>query len=61
MTLKIEINMDNAAFESCNGFEVARVLRELSTDVEELYFEAGFAKGLYDLNGNKVGKAEVLP
>ncbi len=34
MKLKIEIAMDNAAFESCNGGECARILHQLADQIE---------------------------
>lgn len=59
MKLRIEINMDNAAFGEdayeC-GTEAARILRKLADKLE------GPGSGditLYDSNGNPVGTARV--
>lgn len=52
MKLRIEIDMDNAAFEDDPQPEVCRILRE--------YIKAGrLEKVLMDVNGNRVGRAEV--
>lgn len=62
MKLKIEITMDNAAFED-NGAECARILRKLSNDLDDLD-ESVLAPGqevrLLDVNGNHVGEAKVV-
>ena len=52
--LTMEINMDNAAFEDCNGTEVARMLRDMAQTMDgcDLLREHGL---LFDINGNKVG------
>lgn len=56
--LNLSIDMGNAAFEDDPG-EVARILRDLAMRVEN-----GVSDGdeffLRDINGNKVGKAEVV-
>ena len=56
MKAKIEINMDNAAFEDGANQEVARVLRALAERLDE-----DRAPGtLRDKNGNTVGMFEVV-
>ena len=60
MTTKIEINMDNAAFEEINGAELARILRELASVVEDVHLTAGHYKRVGDSNGNKVGQFVVI-
>lgn len=59
MKLKIEIEMDNAAFESGNGAEAARILRFLASRINDLDLNPSFGWKLTDFNGNRVGKAEV--
>jgi hypothetical protein len=60
MKLKIEIEMDNAAFEDGNGREAARILRDLADNIEPWQLAAGEANpSLRDANGNKVGTAKV--
>jgi hypothetical protein len=60
MKLKIEIQMDNSAFDDDNGggFECARILRDLADRID-----GGLAEktrvALMDINGNKVGEAKV--
>lgn len=51
----MRVNMDNAAFED-NG-ELVRILREVADKVEHL---KEFPFNLRDINGNKVGTADVL-
>lgn len=68
MTLKIEINLDNAAFYD-NGKdynhnpnpEVARILTRLAQSIEKAWpMELEHSFRVADSNGNKVGKAEVV-
>lgn len=63
MKLKIEINLDNAAFEGFanRSLESADILRGLADDIEEgrCLLDAGSQETLLDLNGNAVGKAKV--
>lgn len=56
MKLKIEITLDNAAFEEAAGQEVNRILSDLP---ERLNFKPGENIGLYDINGNHCGTAKV--
>lgn len=56
MKAKIEITMNNAAFEDQPATELARILRECA-----VYSEEGATEmTLRDINGNKVGKFEVI-
>lgn len=60
MKLKIEITMDNAAFEPDNGTEAARILRKLADEIDGgNYPVSGIVKPLFDVNGNECGKAKV--
>ena len=56
MKAKIEINLDNAAFQE-GGQELARVLRNVAQDIED-YPTAEFI-GIIDMNGNTVGQFEL--
>jgi hypothetical protein len=61
MKFKLEIEMDNAAFEESqrNG-EVAEILRELAVDIEDgAELRAGRTISVRDSNGNPVGQAKV--
>lgn len=55
MRLKIEINMDNAAFEIYPEREINRILKKISLEImaEETYGNC------MDINGNKVGYYEM--
>ena len=58
MKLTITIETGNAAFDGFAGYEVARILRELCTEIEECATSKDIAQeasALRDVNGNKVG------
>ncbi len=60
MKLTITIQMDNAAFTDNSGAEVARILREFadrSEDETDSSWDNTYS--LRDINGNKVGTAEI--
>ena len=57
MTLTIKIEMDNAAFEPCNGDEAARILDEVADKLRENDIHKRITLPLMDVNGNKVGSA----
>ena len=62
MKLKIEIMMDNAAFqEADDGAEAARILSELAEDIGNgtMGISPGASMQLRDINGNRVGEAKV--
>lgn len=57
MKLTIEIKMDNDAFSGDGQahYEAARILSEAAQKIES----GAWDFPLFDINGNKVGKAEV--
>ena len=57
MDLRIEVNMDNAAFND-KGSEVARILRKLA-DRAEIGVNHEFTNNIKDHNGNNVGRVCV--
>lgn len=59
MRFKLEIKMDNAAFEEPSGTELARILRDLADDLAEMDCFPGYSKTLMDINGNRVGQAKT--
>ena len=59
MKLKIEIKMDNAAFEPDNGTEAARILEKLAVRWRDESLAVGESCRLLDVNGNCVGEAKV--
>lgn len=60
MQATVTIQMDNAAFEE-NSVELARILQDIASKIEQ---RGGVAAGdsfvAMDLNGNRVGKLEVI-
>ena len=60
MKAKIEIKMDNAAFENGAGAELARILRGITNTLHDRAV-VEMEIPLRDSNGNTVGKFEVLP
>jgi hypothetical protein len=57
--LKIEIKMDNAAFEPANGTEAARILRRIASAIDGMDLNQNVRQVLRDINGNVVGKVTV--
>lgn len=59
MELIIQINMDNAAFGDSPQDEAARIIREFAAYLETNGVET-YKRRLADINGNTVGRAEIL-
>ena len=59
MQMKIELSMDNAAFGEAAGMEAARILRKLADRIEYDILVSDVFVPLQDVNGNRVGYAEV--
>ena len=60
MTLKITIEMDNAAFENGQGAECAGILRDFADCIDDKnVLDPNYLPAIRDLNGNLVGKAMV--
>lgn len=61
MKFTLEISMDNAAFENREGGEVNRILEVLRQEIFREFpsLLPGTTINLRDINGNKVGLAEV--
>ena len=52
----LQVQTRNAAFEDCQGAEVARILRALADSLEGCHVKVGSLSGiLRDVNGNRVG------
>lgn len=64
MNITITINTDNAAFSDENGgreYEVGRILRKLADELHDGIINASIGpRKLRDINGNTVGKVEVV-
>ena len=61
MKLKIEIVMDNAAFDPAPSVEVGRILHALADEaaIGHMFDEIGDRMAIMDSNGNRVGEAKV--
>ncbi len=57
MKAKIEINLDNDAFQPSAGPELARILRRLAIDLDE--HPDAYEIVVADINGNSVGHFEI--
>lgn len=63
MKATLTINMDNAAFneyENSRGIELARIFHELSRSVDYARLSKGTKINCFDINGNTVGKLEIV-
>lgn len=58
MEFKLEINMDNAAFE-VPEYELVRILKAVSAKIDSRGLAVGKEK-ILDVNGNSVGHYEVI-
>ena len=70
MKFKLSMDCDNAAFleddlpeeaPSQPGPEIARILKRLAVKVDNSCDPDGDSWALMDTNGNRVGKAELIP
>lgn len=65
VTFKLEINCDNAAFQSeagddwATGHEIMRILDRLAREICDSCPSAGDEFALVDINGNRVGTATL--
>jgi hypothetical protein len=59
MTLRIEIELDNSAFEEGGTDEVARILADLATRLPDPLRDTRGDLTLHDANGNWCGKARI--
>lgn len=56
MTFTLKIETGNAAFEENSGQEIARILRELASHIDERDVLPNEGSALFDYNGNRVGR-----
>jgi hypothetical protein len=59
MRLTLSFNLDNQAFDDCNGSECASILEGLAHELEVQDLEDGCSGKLHDSNGNNVGQWKV--
>ena len=55
MKFVISIDCDNAAFDPCNGAEVAKILEDLADGLGTNDLSPGDDSVIWDSNGNNVG------
>ena len=61
MKATLQVHMGNAAFGERPATELARILRNMAQDVDEHCLQyAGDAVFAIDINGNSVGKLEIV-
>lgn len=58
--LRIELDCSNSAFEGAPGYEVSRILKTIIKATESGNLADLNGKRLMDVNGNTVGKVEVI-
>lgn len=51
----VKFDTDNAAFEDCRDYEIARILRNIADRVERDGC-SGFFETVRDINGNDIGR-----
>ena len=59
MTFKLEIEMENAAFERSPRSELARILNNVAEQLKTFSNVNAIAGRCMDINGNTVGRFEV--
>jgi len=52
------INMDNDAFAHAPRYELSKIIRRISKEVDEFEYEER-TKTIWDTNGNKIGTWEI--
>lgn len=55
-TLKVVMNLQNAAFEGSSGTEAARILRDVASRIDGEELGVNDCRFLRDVNGNRVGE-----
>tara|TARA_R110002110_G_scaffold248716_1_gene464890 strand:- start:51 stop:239 length:189 start_codon:yes stop_codon:yes gene_type:complete len=60
MKTLINIDMGNAAFSPDQHVELCRLLRHAADKLENHWNQGEYHMALVDVNGNRVGKLEVL-
>lgn len=57
MRFRLEFDMNNSAFEPDAATEVGRILRKITTAVED---DGEFGAPIRDVNGNRIGVWQVV-
>ena len=58
MIFKCEIDMDNDAFAHDLHYELSKIIRKISKEVDEIEYEER-TKTIWDTNGNKIGTWKI--
>ena len=58
---RMYVTMDNAAFEGSERRELARILQDIATRLEQGEEDFDYYQTLRDANGNDVGRAGIKP
>ena len=60
MKLKMEINLDNAAFQpESEGHEVSRIFGEFACRIDNCPCNIGDTYSMFDANGNRIGSIKI--
>ena len=59
MKFECNIDMDNDAFNETH-FELSRVIKQISKEVDELNYCQERTKAIWDINGNKIGYWKII-
>jgi hypothetical protein len=56
----LRIRTSGSAFQHCPTAEIARILRTLADELDQLRFAGAWPRPLHDSDGNRVGQAEFV-
>jgi hypothetical protein len=56
----LTIRTSGPAFQHCPTAEIARILRTLADELDQLRFAGAWPRPLHDSDGNRVGQAEFV-
>lgn len=59
MKFRVEIDLGNAAFDDVAGNEIARILRQLAEEMQDVSAHPFFTY-VRDFNGNRCGRVEII-
>jgi hypothetical protein len=56
----LRIRTTGPVFQNCPTAEIARILRTLADELDQLRFAGAWPRPLHDSDGNRVGQAEFV-